>query len=158
VSTATSDLDRFRKSLTPDERALIGLLDLQRLELKQESTSAEFAANLAEPRYGLFVDLQIWELLVRRMEGEWRAVDYHLVDEYLHELTVRDEIDDYLEAMPPPLRGKVGRFVDRIDERFRAVTSEDGGAELAPHWKPLADGEEIRWWWTRKPSDLPPGW
>ena len=151
-------LDQLRKSLTPDEHAIIGLLDLQRSAVRQPSKGAEFAAELTRPTHGLFVRLQMWELLARRMEDEWRGVDYHLVDEYLYELTVRDVIDDYLDAMPRPLRDKVARVVARIDERFRALTSDDGGAELAPHWKPLTDGEEIRWWWTRKPLVLPPGW
>lgn len=151
-------LYQLRKSLTPDEHALIGLLDLQRGTVARPSTGAEFAAELAEPTYGLFASLQMWELLARRMEDEWRGIDYHLVGEYLYELTVRDAIDDYLDAMPQPLRDKVGRLVARIDERFRALTTEDDGAELAQHWKPLADGQEIRWWWTRKPLEFPPGW
>jgi hypothetical protein len=90
------------------------------------------------------------------MEDEWRSTDFHLVDEYLVELTVRDSIGEYLDAMPPTLRTNVSRYVSRVDDRFRAVTVDDGRAELAQHWKPLADGREVRWWWLRIPVMLPP--
>jgi hypothetical protein len=100
----------------------------------------------------------MWTLLVERMEDEWSRVEYHLVDEYLIELTVRDAIEGYVEAMPAALARKVGRVVAMLDHRFEAVTTEDGGSELAQYWLPLAEGREIRWWWTRKPTVLPPGW
>ncbi|TDB79138.1 hypothetical protein E1264_35925 [Actinomadura sp. KC216] len=69
-----------------------------------------------------------------------------------------DAIEEYLDAMSSGLKEKVGRVVGGLDDRYSAVTVEDGGAELAAYWRLLADGRECRWWWTRKPHVLPPGW
>lgn len=73
-------------------------------------------------------------------------------------MTVRDCIEDFLDEMPSELRGKVGRFVDGPDARYLDVTYDDGGAELAQYWLPLAEGREARWWWNRRPKELPLGW
>ncbi|MBG6086303.1 hypothetical protein IW256_000416 [Actinomadura viridis] len=92
------------------------------------------------------------------MEDEWVRQDYYLADEYLNVLTSRDRAEDFLEVMPAGLRAKTSRCIDRLDARFRDLTFEDRGAELSKYWYPLAEGQEVRWWWTRRPIDLPPGW
>jgi hypothetical protein len=158
VNAAAFDLNDLRNSLTPDEHAVIRLVDLHRLKVEQSRVSAASAAQQAEPTYGVFACLHLWQLLTQRMEIEGRGTDYHMVYEYLNELTVRDQINQHLDAMPPGLRVKFDRFVAQVDKRFRAVTIEDGGAELAQYWKPLAEGREVRWWWTRKPRVFPYGW
>jgi hypothetical protein len=145
------ELDRL---LTPEDRRAIAFLDLQRLQV--ENTDRAFQA--CEPTYGVLNCLRFWETLICRMEDGWPRQDYYLVQEYLNDLTVRDGIEDFIEAMPPALRVKVCSSLDGLDERYRAVTQDDGGAELAQYWRPLAEGREARWWWTRRPDVLPPGW
>lgn len=148
------EAERLGRVLTPDDVQAIGLLDLQ--QLARENAGRGFQAD--EPLYGVLNCLRMWENLILRMEEGWRRQDYYMVYEYLNILTVRNGIEDFLDAMSPDLRGKVGRCVERLDARYRAVTYDDGGAELAGYWRPLADGREVRWWWTRCPAEFPPGW
>jgi hypothetical protein len=145
-------------SLSPEERSTIGLLDLQRLKVEQAGVGAATAVQMTEPLYGVFACLRTWCSLIRRMEQGWRRTDYYMVYEYLNVLTVRDGIEEYLDAMPTGLKEKVRRIVVHLDDRYSAVTVDDGGAELANYWRPLAEGRERRWWWIRKPQELPPGW
>ncbi|WP_157429868.1 hypothetical protein [Actinomadura oligospora] len=133
---------------------MIALLDLQ--VLARENAGRGFKDS--EPTYGVLACLRCWEILISRMEDGWPRQDYYMVDEYLLDLGVRDRIESFLSDMPSSLRTKVGRCVERLDTRFRAVTREDNGAELSKYWLPLAEGSEVRWWWTRCPTELPPGW
>ncbi|WP_169949915.1 hypothetical protein [Microbispora sp. H11081] len=102
--------------------------------------------------------MRLWESLVYDMEQQWLEQDFYMVYEYLNDLTVRDGLEEYCEVLSGKLRAKFRRAVDRLDERYRAVTYEDGGAELGQYWRPLSERTETRWWWTRRPNDLPPGW
>lgn len=90
--------------LTPDERQMINVLDLQRLAV------------------------------------EWPGGGYCMVYEYINDLTVRDGLEEYCEALQGMARTQLAGALDRLDERFRAVTYEDGGAELGRYWRPLAEG------------------
>jgi hypothetical protein len=148
------ELNRLVRTLTPEDRQVIAFLDLQRLQVENTGLSVQ----ATEPTYGVLNCLRFWEILIRRMEDEWRRQDYYLVEEYLNVLTGRDGLEDFIEAMPPASGVKVRSSLDRLDHRYLAVTQEDGGAELAQYWRPLAEGRETRWWWTRRPEVLPPGW
>jgi hypothetical protein len=136
---------------------MISVLDLQRLALEKEGMVPEHAAQVEKPIYGVLSSFKMWETLIHDMEG-WPGEDYYMVYEYLNDLTVRDGLEEYCEALQGPARTQFTRTLDRLDERFHAVTREDGGAELAQYWRPLAEGNETGWWWTRRPNDLPPGW
>ncbi|WP_147341085.1 hypothetical protein [Actinomadura logoneensis] len=133
---------------------MIALLDLQ--VLARENAGRTFRAD--DPTYSVLNCLRFWEILISRMEDGWSRQDYYMVYGYLNDLDVRGAVEAFLDAMPSSLRAKVGRCVERLDARFRAVTREDGGAELSQYWRPLAEGNEVRWWWTRCPTELPPGW
>lgn len=151
-------LDQLWQSVGPEDHAELGLLDLQQLVVEQSRVSAHTAAQIKEPQYGVFACLRMWQALARRMAGDWSDTDYYMVYEYLNILTVRDHIEAYIDAMSPVLTTKIRRAVTGIDAEYRDATVEDGGAELAQYWKALAEGRETRWWWTRKPKVLPPGW
>jgi hypothetical protein len=148
------EVARLLGGLTLEDRRAIAFLDLQ--VLTRENADRKFQDT--EPVHGVLNCLRRWEFLVRRMENGWPAQDYYLVYEYLNDLTVRDGIEDFLEAMPTAVHAKFDRCVGRLDARYRDVTHEDGGSELAQYWRPLAEGRETRWWWTRCPLELPPGW
>ncbi|MQY06081.1 hypothetical protein [Actinomadura macrotermitis] len=149
-----NEVDRLVRALTPENRAEIAFLDLQRL--RHENEGGGFQRT--EPIYGVLNSLRYWENLVCRMEeNEWAESSY-MVYEYLNDLCVRDTVEDYLDAVRPALRARMERYVDRLDARFTALTRDDSGAEPARYWRPLADGEEVRWWWTRRPVELPRGW
>ncbi|MFI9848395.1 hypothetical protein ACIHFD_66100 [Nonomuraea sp. NPDC051941] len=151
-------MEALAGSLTPDERQMLSALDLQRLALEKEGLAPEHAAQVEEPIYGVLSSLKVWECLINEMEEWSRGQDRYMVYEYINDLTVRDGLEEYCEALRGMARTKLTSTLDRLDERFRAVTHEDGGAELAQYWRPLAEGNESRWWWTRRPNDLPQGW
>ncbi|QFG23813.1 hypothetical protein [Actinomadura sp. WMMB 499] len=152
--TRRGETARLVRGLTVEDRQAIAVLDLQRLARE----NAGRAVQLSEPIYSVVKCLRLWENLISRMEAGWRRQDYYMVYEYMNVLTVRDEIEEFLDAMPPGTRAKAGWCAGRLDARYRDVTHEDGGAELSKYWRPLAEGREIRWWWTRCPDELPPGW
>ncbi|MEU9887157.1 hypothetical protein [Sphaerisporangium sp. NPDC051011] len=153
-----SETEALAASLTPEERQEFAVLDLQRLVLEKEGMAPEYAARVEEPAYGVLSSLRLWENLIYDMEQEWPGQDFYLVYEYLLDLTVRDGLEEYCEALHGKPRAKFRRALGRLDERYRAVTYEDGGAELGQYWRPLSEGTETRWWWTRRPNDLPPNW
>ncbi|MEV7801373.1 hypothetical protein AB0O28_00300 [Microbispora sp. NPDC088329] len=134
-------MEALAAGLTPEERQELAVLDLQRLVEEKEGMAPEYAA---------------WA--VYDMEQEWPEQDFYMVYEYLNDLTVRDGLEEYCEVSSGKLRAKLRCALDRLDERYRAVTYEDGGAELGQYWRPLSERTETRWWWTRRPNDLPPGW
>ncbi|MFC9971291.1 hypothetical protein ACFVH6_10400 [Spirillospora sp. NPDC127200] len=144
------EVDRLVRGLADGERQAVGFIDLRH---GQGGDSAS-----GEPGRGVLHQLRGWEGLVVRMEDKAWLQDYFVVDEYLNVLTVRDGIEELLDEMPGSLRGKVERVVRRLDARYRALTFEDGGAELGRYWRPLAEGREHRWWWTRTPVEPPRGW
>ncbi|QKG22718.1 hypothetical protein [Actinomadura verrucosospora] len=151
---STDETNGLVRSLTPEDRQAVALLDLQ--VLAAENAGRDFQDTT--PTYGVLNCLRFWEILISRMEEGWRRQDYYMVYEYLNVLTVRSGIEEFLDAMPTALRTKTDRCVGRLDARYRAVTYEDGGAELSHYHRPLADGREVRWWYTRRPNELPPGW
>ncbi|MFG1961810.1 hypothetical protein [Nonomuraea sp. NPDC049028] len=135
---------------------MIRVLDLQRLAVEKEGRTPEQAAQTRDPIYGVLSSFSIWEDLINDMEEGWPGRDFGYT--YLNDLTVRDGLEEYCEALQGTAHTRLTRTLDRLDERYRAVTHEDGGAQLARYWRPLAVGNETRWWWTRAPNDLPPGW
>ncbi|MEV5569505.1 hypothetical protein AB0L06_05620 [Spirillospora sp. NPDC052269] len=124
--------------------------------MTRENAGRRFKAS--EPTYGVLNCLRDWEILISRMEEGRPRQERYMVHVYLNDLDVRGSIEDFLDDMPSSLRSKVGRCLEQLDARFRAVTREDGGAELSQYSRPLAEGREVRWWWTRRPIELPPGW
>jgi hypothetical protein len=106
----------------------------------------------------VLASLQRWEFLIRRMEDNWSDTRYYMVYEYLDQLTYRDALEDSAGGMTLALQDKYLGALAILDHRYRAATVDDDGTELAQYWKPLAAGRETRWWWTRKPLTLPPGW
>jgi len=154
----TSELDQLWRSFSPEEHSELGLLDLQRLTVERSRVAAHIAEHISEPVYGVRPSLHMWRALVHRVADGWPATDYYMVYEYLNVLAVRDGIEDYVDAMSAELGTKIRRAVAVVDDVYRAATVDDGGAELAHYCKPLADGQESRWWWMRKPRSSPPGW
>ncbi|NRQ32553.1 hypothetical protein HII36_11985 [Nonomuraea sp. NN258] len=135
---------------------MIRVLDLERLAVERGRVAPEDAGRIQEPVYGVLHSLRMWEVLIRDMEEGWPY--RYLVYEYINDLTVRDGLDEYGEALRGTVRDKFAGALERLDARFRAVTREDGGAELARYWRPVAEGRETRWWWARRPEELPEGW
>jgi hypothetical protein len=148
--TAASELDLFLSELTPEDHSVIRLLDSQRVGVEQSDLDSE-------PVYGVISCLRMWQFVISLMEQGWGDGRW-MVYEYLNYLTVRDRVEDTLDAMPEGLREKVRPVVARLDGRYERVTVEDGGAELGQYWRPLSEGRETRWWWIRNPHTLPSGW
>ncbi|MEV0297731.1 hypothetical protein [Nocardia sp. NPDC050710] len=153
-----TDLDDLLASLTPDERNAVAALDARRLEVERARLSRVVAAQVSTPMYGAFASLRMWDVLVRNMEDFWSACDYYMVYEYLNMLDVRSGIEENLAEMPTSLQRKVERVVTDLDRRFREVTEDDVGTELARYSKRVASGIDLPWWRTRKPKVLPTGW
>jgi hypothetical protein len=155
---ADSDLACLARSLAEDEKSVIRLLDLQQLKIEQSGIDSKHARSMTEPVYGVFGCLRRWQLLVHCMAHHWPDHDCYMVYEYLNDLTIRDHIEEYLDAMPHHLKAKILSFLAGIDEDFTELTDYDGGVELAQYWRPLAQAQEARWWWLRAPTVLPRGW
>lgn len=114
-------------------------------------------SQAGELGHGVLRALRRWEGLIEDMEG-WPGQGSCMVYEFLDDLTCRDALEDCCETLHGAARTRVVSRLSRLDDRYRAVTYDDGGAELAQYWRSLAEGRETRWWWTRRPNHLPPGW
>ncbi len=88
------------------------------------------------------------QLLERWAQFPEEAKEYTAtVDDYTNDLTMRDVIEVVLREAVEPLRGKLLRFVDDADERFRAATVDDDQGRLSQHFR-ISKG----WWWRRIPA------
>lgn len=86
-----------------------------------------------------------WAWLVTEVE---RGYD-DMVEEYANDLSCRDWLAQAWPILTQPVREAWHAKIQRIDERFRAVTVDDGGKAISGY---IALGEG--WWWRRRPRKL----
>lgn len=100
--------------------------------------------------------LGAWEKSVHRVENDWQPGGRYPVDMYAEDLHVRDELDELLHGLPQEIREILRDSVNRLDERFREATQEDGGKALAASLgaSPISMMNKD-WWWHRRPVRLP---
>jgi hypothetical protein len=80
------------------------------------------------------------------------AEGYHMcVDEYTNDLSCRDWLAHAWLLFTQRVRAARQPALAALDERFRAVTVDDGGAALSHYYRvERKDG----WWWRRRPRIL----
>jgi hypothetical protein len=71
------------------------------------------------------------------------------VDDYIHDLSKRDLLQEVLDALPRPLRRKIELQLGPIDMRFQRMTREDP-TRILRRVTHIGDG----WWWSRLPERL----
>jgi hypothetical protein len=95
---------------------------------------------------------------VDRLLDDWERVandvdDYALeIDDYINDLTGRDALELLIGWASPDLGLDLLARVEPADERFRSVTTEDGGDAVGRGF-PVDDQDG--WWWRRRPTTGP---
>lgn len=138
-----------------DEREVVKR-DNERLEFERRSKAPEVAARMTAPVHSVGNMLREWERLVNAVESDWKAVDYFLVDDYVHALEVRHLLEETVKKMSDGFQS-LKAALDALDRRFIAHTIQqgDGGAgELAP-WLRTQVARAPEWLWDRRPRVLP---
>jgi hypothetical protein len=120
----------------------------ENLALDVRDLEATLAASLAywDPRYhSVSGDLQRWQRFAATL-ADYRGYN---IDEYLHDLGVRDSLHHSLEASRPPLRHWLVRAVDRIDDAYLRATDLDVDDLM---WGGMVE-EPCHWWHRRLPRN-----
>jgi hypothetical protein len=94
----------------------------------------------ASPDVTMWVSM--WEGMVTRLAEGWPPDGWYPADYYREDLRARDE----LAAGSRP--DDVVRALAQLDERFAALTEDDGG-------RTLGAAASAHWWWHRIPRPLP---
>ncbi|MER5640893.1 hypothetical protein ABT095_28585 [Kitasatospora sp. NPDC002227] len=91
--------------------------------------------------------LRAWEMLTVRMARSWPPSAWYPAEFYREDLELRDSLEG---------AGGLAAALDRIDEDFRQLTADDGGAALgAEIGVPGAQLALRPWWWRRRPLEIP---
>ncbi|MEE1940521.1 hypothetical protein V1L54_14085 [Streptomyces sp. TRM 70361] len=119
------------------------------------SASAEACPGTGDALWCAMDSLGAWEKSVYRVESDWPPRGRYPADTYAEDLEIRDEIGGMLPALPQELGDLLRCSAERVDERFRDATRDDGGqalsAALGISRIALADKG---WWWHRRPVRL----
>ena len=88
------------------------------------------------------IRLAMWEGMVTRLAEGWPPDGWYPADYYREDLRARDELA--ADSLPDD----VVRALSEVDERFVALTENDGGRTLGAE-------ASAQWWWRRIPHPLP---
>lgn len=146
--------DLWPADLTDADLAAIAAID-KRIQ-SQEGDGLSRTAEIFDgrPVFSVAERIRHWCQLVEILE----PVSAITAGEYATELGCRSLVERYLAELPVGLRAKVmSEVVAPLDARFKSLTIDDGGNELASHVR--IDGDpSTEWWWRRRPAALPHGW
>ncbi|MDR7277961.1 hypothetical protein [Catenuloplanes atrovinosus] len=100
--------------------------------------------------------LAAWEALVARLELGWPPDGWYPADFYRGDLETRDRLAVSVAEAPPDARAVLSAALSGIDDAFRRLTHDDGGAALAAALPgDAADAPPDHWWWRHVPRPLP---
>jgi hypothetical protein len=116
-----------------------------------------FATGTPSPdvrRLGLA--LAAWESLTARMASGWPPDGWYPAAFFAEDLETRDRLGHALADLDPETSKQLGQALDRVDETYRATTTQDNGAALAQALAlPRVELALRGWWWQRAPQPLP---
>ncbi len=101
--------------------------------------------------------LGAWEAMVARLAAGWPPDGWYPAGYYWEDLELRDELARAGQTLPDPACTPFAAALHKVDQRFVALTEEDGGAALAAEMGAgyaVPDGTD-RWWWRRIPRPVP---
>jgi hypothetical protein len=153
----TPVVDQAFNGLSETEKTEVAERDDERLAFERRGKAPNVAAKMTAPVHSVGNMLREWERLVNAMESDWSAVDYFLVDDYVHALEVRHLLDETFKSVPDGFHS-LREALAALDRRFIAQTIQqgDGGGagELEP-WVRAHAARAPEWLWNRRPRVLP---
>lgn len=116
-----------------------------------------FAAGTPSPEvHRLGPALAAWESLTARMASGWPPDGWYPAAYLAEDLEIRDRLGHALAELDPETSTQLGQALDRIDQTYRATTTQDNGAALAEALAlPRVELALRGWWWQRAPQPLP---
>ncbi|MDI5962772.1 hypothetical protein [Streptantibioticus silvisoli] len=114
----------------------------------------------ADPGGGSFGDvrdrLTVWERLTVRMARNWPPLGWYGPSLYAADLECRDDITALLPELAEPERDNARTVLAVLDDAYRELTVQDGGAALVASGVIGADlVRGMPWYWQRGPLVLP---
>ncbi|MFD8481548.1 hypothetical protein [Kitasatospora sp. NPDC059673] len=101
-------------------------------------------------------DTWSWENLSALMEQGWPPYSWFPASLYEESLSLRDRLDDTVSTADSEAAEAAPEFIARIDETYRRLTVDDGGAALsAALGLPQSAVAGRNWWWHRRPAEIP---
>jgi hypothetical protein len=148
------ETERLWATLPAHHLRLIAEVDRRELEYQRSRVAPQIAAQLREPTYSVRNRLRAWEVLIGKMEAGWPPDGVYYPEEYVNDLTVRDNIQEIVQGFPDDLAGTLNGLLESLDTRFRRRTIDDGGAALRTWMRPPGEERVLNWWWYRAPPAL----
>ncbi|MFE1830829.1 hypothetical protein [Streptomyces yangpuensis] len=100
--------------------------------------------------------LWAWEAMISRMAADWPPSHWYGAEMYREDLQSRDQLELALTTLNPEARATVAAVLPALDARFRSLTVDDGGSELATALRPTAQDLPVEpWYWRRRPARAP---
>ncbi|WP_333767492.1 hypothetical protein [Streptomyces sp. IBSBF 2435] len=153
---STPVADACFSSLSHAAAEAIAALDAVALR-EQKARMAPWAAEkLREATNSVPRRSREWERLTARIVHDWPPDGTYLVDEYVNDLATRDTLERTKHELPASAATEFTAMLTRLDDAFREVTVDDGGASIA--WRTNASEPDLAqrpWWWHRRPVNAP---
>ncbi|MFD8079260.1 hypothetical protein ACFV3E_42320 [Streptomyces sp. NPDC059718] len=112
--------------------------------------------ELGTPEFRVSDAMGAWEMMIRMMSDDWRPAGWYPEGLYRQRLEARDEIGRSALELPEEARELVGQSLQALDDAFRRLTVEDVECVVIRTLKgQCAVGENLGWWWSRRPEPLP---
>jgi len=86
--------------------------------------------------------VQRWSTFVGAVEAGYTDG----IDEYLHDLSVRNLLQEFVDHTTPGLAARMHAVLQPLDDRFTAATDVDEAGRLASLFR-----SSHAWWWKRIP-------
>jgi len=147
------ETERVWAGLPADHLRSIAEVDRKELDYQRARVAPRVASQLSEPTYSVRNRFRAWEVLVGKMEAGWPPDGTYYPEEYVNDLTIRDNLEEIVRGFPHDLRATLDGLLESLDARFRRRTVDDGGAALRG-WRRPGDDRELSWWWHRAPPGL----
>jgi hypothetical protein len=99
--------------------------------------------------------LGAWEGFTVRMSSGWPPDGWYPADYYREDLENRDHLAAMAVDLPPAAGAVLAESLARIDEAFRAGSSEVGAERAATTFGVAVTSGVRGWWWERLPDPVP---
>ena len=161
AGSATPLVDEFIAGMGPSTAEVLGAIDAERLDRERAQLAPWAAEKATSASDGVWYQLRKWERLSHRLSvidpgNSNPYLGYYMIEEYLNDLSIRDDLEALVTSLPEPARSHVDELLGAIDEKFKQITVDDAGKAIQDYYTDGYPGIEHRpWYWQRRPIRIP---
>lgn len=161
AGSATPLVDEFIAGMDPSTAEVLGAIDAERLDRERAELAPWAAEKATSASDGVWYQLRAWERLSHRLSvidpsSSNPYFSYYMIEEFLNDLRIRDDLGALVTSLPEPTRSHADALLGAIDEKFKRITVDDGGKAVQDYYVNGFPGIENRpWYWQRRPIRIP---